>query len=91
MFSDENQDYFVKLKNLIEETFRANNNTPVIIVAHSMGGPMTMYFLSSQSQAWKNMYIARLITLSGVWGGSMKAVKVYAIGKTILLSLALHK
>lgn len=75
----------MKLKNLIQETYRANNNTPVMIIAHSMGGPMSLYFLNSQSQAWKNMYIARLITLSGVWGGSMKAVKVYAIGKKIPL------
>lgn len=81
VFSDENQGYFVQLKKLIEDTYKANNNTPVIIVAHSMGGPMSVYFLNLQSQAWKNMYVAKLVTLSGVWGGSMKAVKVYAIGK----------
>lgn len=81
IFSDENQQYFVNLKKLIEDTYQMNNNTPVVMIAHSMGGPMSLYFLNLQSQAWKNMYIAKLVTLSGVWGGSMKAVKVYAIGK----------
>ncbi|KAJ8918232.1 hypothetical protein NQ315_014102 [Exocentrus adspersus] len=77
---NENQDYFVKLKQLIEDTYKTNNNTPVMMVAHSMGGPMSLCFLNLQSQSWKDKYIARLITLSAVWGGSMKALKVYAIG-----------
>lgn len=46
-----------------------------------MGGPMSLTFLNRQSQSWKDKYIQSLITLNGVWGGSMKAIKVYAIGK----------
>lgn len=46
-----------------------------------MGGPMSLYFLNSQTQAWKDRYIKCLVTLSGAWGGSVKAVKVYAIGR----------
>lgn len=77
---DENQDYFVKLKQLVEQTYQENNNEPVVLIAHSMGGPMSVLFLNLQSQAWKDKYIKSLVTLSGVWGGSMKAIKVYAIG-----------
>ncbi|XP_050301721.1 phospholipase A2 group XV-like [Anthonomus grandis grandis] len=77
---NENQDYFVRLKKLIEETYEQNNQTSVMLIVHSMGGPMSLYFLQKQSQAWKDKYIKRLIALSGAWGGSVKAVKVYAIG-----------
>ncbi|XP_076254816.1 lysosomal phospholipase A and acyltransferase-like isoform X1 [Rhynchophorus ferrugineus] len=77
---NENQDYFIALKNLIEDTYDKNNNTSVMLVAHSMGGPMSLYFLNQQSQSWKDKYIKRLITLGAVWGGSVKAIKVYAIG-----------
>lgn len=41
---------------------------------------MTLYFLTQQTQAWKDKYIKSMVTLSGVWGGSIKAIKVYAIG-----------
>ncbi|XP_066153500.1 lysosomal phospholipase A and acyltransferase-like isoform X2 [Euwallacea fornicatus] len=33
-----------------------------------------------QEQAWKDRYIKRLVALSGAWGGSMKAMKVFAMG-----------
>ncbi|CAH1953902.1 unnamed protein product [Acanthoscelides obtectus] len=77
---NENVEYFVYLKKLIEDTYDENDKTPVIIIAHSMGGPMALYFLNLQTQSWKDKYIRSIVTLSGVWGGSMKAVKVYAIG-----------
>lgn len=82
MFTDENQDYFIKLKSLVEDTYIENGNKSIMLIAHSMGGPMSLYFLNSQTQEWKDRYIKSLVTLSGAWGGSVKAVKVYAIGKT---------
>lgn len=45
-----------------------------------MGALMTLRFLQDQDKSWKDKYITRIITLAGAWGGSMKAVKVYAIG-----------
>lgn len=77
---DENEQYFVDLKLLVEDTYRKNGNQSVMLIAHSMGGPMSLYFLNLQTQQWKDQYIKRLVTLSGAWGGSVKAVKVYAIG-----------
>ncbi|XP_015118642.1 group XV phospholipase A2 isoform X2 [Diachasma alloeum] len=77
---NENEEFFVKLKSLIEETYIMNNKQPVTLIAHSMGGPMCLLFLQRQSQKWKNMYINSLITLGAVWGGSVKALKVFAIG-----------
>ncbi|XP_063993799.1 phospholipase A2 group XV-like [Diachasmimorpha longicaudata] len=77
---NENGEFFVKLQSLIEETYIMNNKQPVTLIAHSMGGPMCLLFLQRQSQKWKNMYINSLITLGAVWGGSVKALKVFAIG-----------
>ncbi|XP_014215443.1 group XV phospholipase A2-like [Copidosoma floridanum] len=77
---NENEEYFILLKALIEETYTNNNNSAVTLIAHSMGGPMSLLFLQRQTQLWKNKYISSLITLAGAWGGSVKALKVFAIG-----------
>ncbi|KAL1512992.1 hypothetical protein ABEB36_002483 [Hypothenemus hampei] len=77
---NENQDYFVKLKKLIEDTYEENNQTSVMLIVHSMGGPTSLYFLNLQSQSWKDKYVKNLISLGGAWGGSVKAIKVYAMG-----------
>ncbi|RZC35361.1 uncharacterized protein BDFB_006944 [Asbolus verrucosus] len=77
---NENAEFFINLKNLIEETYVDNNNQSIILIAHSMGGPMALYFLNHVSQEWKDKYIKCMVTLSGAWGGSVKAIKVYAIG-----------
>ncbi|XP_050448560.1 phospholipase A2 group XV-like [Cataglyphis hispanica] len=77
---NESEEFFAKLKTLVEETYAINNNTPVTLLAHSMGGPMTLIMLQRQSQKWKDKYINSFITLSAVWAGSVKAIKVFAIG-----------
>ncbi|GFG39948.1 hypothetical protein Cfor_09005 [Coptotermes formosanus] len=77
---NENGEYFVSLKALVEETYRINDNKRVVILAHSMGGPMSLHFLHSQSKSWKDQHIHALVALSGAWGGSVKALKVFAVG-----------
>ncbi|XP_053985696.1 phospholipase A2 group XV-like [Hylaeus volcanicus] len=77
---NEHEEFFKKLKDLVEETYNANKQVPVTLIAHSMGGPMTLIFLQRQSQKWKDKYINCFITLAAVWGGSVKALKVFAIG-----------
>ncbi|GAB0093285.1 phospholipase A2 group XV [Sergentomyia squamirostris] len=77
---NENTQWFVDLKTLIEETYTLNDKQPVTLVAHSMGGPMSLIFLQQQTREWKSKYIARMVTLAGAWAGSAKAVKVFAIG-----------
>lgn len=68
------------MKDLVEDTYQRGGQEPVTIIVHSMGGPMTLLFLQLQPQAWKNKFIARVISLAGAWAGSAKAVKVFAIG-----------
>ncbi|XP_028168991.1 group XV phospholipase A2-like [Ostrinia furnacalis] len=77
---NENVDFFPKLKSLVEESYNRNNKSAVTLVVHSMGGSMALHFLRLQTQAWKDQYIRRMVSLSTPWGGSVKALKVFAIG-----------
>lgn len=83
---DELSEYFENLKNLVEETYAINGNKKVILLVHSLGGLMTLAMLNQQNQNWKDKYVRALISVAGVWGGSVKAVKVYAIGKLIYIT-----
>ena len=69
------------LKVLVEETYMLNGNVPITFIVHSMGGPMTLLFLQQMDASWKDKYVARMISLAGAWAGSVKAIKVFAIGK----------
>ena len=35
--------YYSGLKKLVEEMYEANDRTPVTLVVHSMGGPVSLY------------------------------------------------
>lgn len=58
-----------------------NGNKSVVLIAHSMGGPMAYSMLQKVNQKWKDKYIKALVGLSGAWGGAVKALKVYTVGK----------
>lgn len=79
----EHDEYFKKVKILVEDAYSSNSNTPVLLLCHSMGSPMMLYFLHRQPQAWKDVYIRGLITLAGVWGGTARALKVFAVGDNL--------
>ncbi|GAB1598021.1 group XV phospholipase A2-like [Argonauta hians] len=80
---NEFQTYFTKLKSLIQETYAINNKTRVTLMGHSMGCPTLLYFLNSQTKAWKDKYIKSFITISGVWGGAAKTLRVMASGDNL--------
>lgn len=60
-----------------------NGNQKVILIVHSLGGLMSLTMLRNQNQQWKDTYIKMVISLAGAWGGSAKAVKVFAVGENI--------
>lgn len=69
------QGYFEKLKSLIEDMYNKYHNK-VTIVVHSMGGPISLHFLTNTvDQKWKEKYVKQYITLSAVWGGSVKSIR----------------
>ena len=50
--------------------YEQNGNTKVTIVVHSMGGPVSLYFLTSVvTQEWKDTYIDSYIPLAAAWNG----------------------
>jgi len=69
-----------KLKNLIEETYTMNGDSKVSLLSHSYGCPVTLYFLSLQTKAWKDLYLKQWIALSGIFGGTIQEVLVYVSG-----------
>lgn len=68
------------MKTLVEETYEKSGNQRVTLIVHSMGGPMSLVFLQMQPQKWKDKYVDKIISLAGAWAGSVKAIKVFAIG-----------
>uniref|UniRef100_T1H921 Uncharacterized protein n=1 Tax=Rhodnius prolixus TaxID=13249 RepID=T1H921_RHOPR len=47
---------------------------------HSMGGPMSVLFFQMMKESWKDKYIRSVVSLSGAFAGSIKALKVFVMG-----------
>merc|ERR1719334_2150541 len=62
--ANEHVEYFKNVKSLVERTYANNGNTSVILLTHSMGSPMMLYFLNHQSSSWKKKYVRCLTTLA---------------------------
>ena len=80
---NEQQEYFKKVVTLIEETYAQNGDKSVILLTHSMGSTMMLYLLNHKSQAWKDKYIRAQVSISGVWAGTVQAMKVFAVGDNL--------
>ena len=77
--TEEQPEYFLNLKALIEE-MHDEYQRRVFLIAHSMGNLNILYFLLQQTQAWKDQYIGGFISLGAPWGGSVKPLRVLASG-----------
>jgi lysophospholipase-3 len=70
----ERRGYFDRLRNLTEEMY-GDSGEPVAMVAHSMGGPMSLYFFNQVvNTGWKEKYIRAYIPLSGAFAGASGAL-----------------
>ncbi|TNN55001.1 Phosphatidylcholine-sterol acyltransferase [Liparis tanakae] len=78
--NETNAEYFTKLQDLVEEMYEQYQK-PVYLLAHSMGCHYVLYFLNQQPQAWKDKYIAGMISLAAPWGGAVKPLRVLASGQ----------
>ncbi|XP_063168726.1 phosphatidylcholine-sterol acyltransferase isoform X2 [Candoia aspera] len=75
----EQEDYYRKLRALIEEMFEAYQK-PVFLIGHSLGNLHVLYFLVQQPQAWKDRFIQGFISLGAPWGGVVKPMRALASG-----------
>ena len=63
--------YYASLRTLIELMYEDNDNTKVTLVVISMGGPVSLYFLTQVvNQEWKDTYIHSYISLAASWSGA---------------------
>ncbi|XP_064640579.1 phospholipase A2 group XV-like [Lineus longissimus] len=81
--ANELQEYFKAVKALIEETYTLNGDTKVVVIAHSMGNIVFLYFLNHIDQLWKDKYISSYVSLAGPWAGAAKTVRIMASGDNL--------
>ena len=62
--------YYTNVKQLVEQMYSDNGNTKVTLVVISMGGPVSLYFLTQVvNQEWKDTFIHSYVTLAAAWSG----------------------
>lgn len=80
MFPDYLEDYFSKMRDLIENAYDITQS-PSVLVAHSIGSLiMYIYLVEYCSNIWKQKYIDSFICVGGPFGGSSIAVKTLISG-----------
>lgn len=73
--------YYSNLTKLIEDIYRSCGHRKVIIIAHSMGNPLLLYFYNSiVTQEWKDKFIHSHISIAGAWGGALQIIRLLASG-----------
>eukprot|EP00475_Leptophrys_vorax_P015994 TRINITY_DN2237_c0_g1_i2.p1 TRINITY_DN2237_c0_g1~~TRINITY_DN2237_c0_g1_i2.p1 ORF type:complete len:290 (-),score=64.27 TRINITY_DN2237_c0_g1_i2:49-918(-) len=83
-------DYYPKLQSLIEETYQLNGNERVLIVTHSMGGPVALYFLNQMSADWKQKFIQAYVPIAPPFGGAAGVLKSSISGYNFGISIFPH-
>jgi len=67
----------------VESARAANGGRPAVLVAHSLGGLFALQLLARSPPAWRAANVARLVTLSAPWGGSVQEMLTFASGNTL--------
>ncbi|CAF0944065.1 unnamed protein product, partial [Didymodactylos carnosus] len=80
---DEQGDYFLNLTNLVMDTYEKNNQTKIVLITHSMGGPFALYWLHHITPEFKEKYIRSMVTIAAPWAGAVKALRLMASGDNI--------
>eukprot|EP00742_Colponemidia_sp_Colp-10_P010923 GILJ01012059.1.p1 GENE.GILJ01012059.1~~GILJ01012059.1.p1 ORF type:complete len:787 (-),score=104.22 GILJ01012059.1:262-2622(-) len=83
--------YFSRLRHVIEFAKLANNNTRVVVVAHSMGSPMFTTFMQwieapvkeggGGFPGWVEQHIAHFVNIAGSLLGTTKALRMVVTGE----------
>lgn len=54
---NELKEWMVDFKSLIEDSYTKAGNLSVILISHSMGGPIALYLMHQMTQSWKDKYV----------------------------------
>lgn len=68
---------------LIEQTYRANGDTPVQLVGHSNGPLYAQYLLTHTSRAWRHKYIHGFTPIAGNFPGQGSVYSIMFTGLNI--------
>ena len=79
-FTDESQEFFESLKKLVEETYAQTGNKKVVILGHSLGGPMTYHFLLNQTSDWKGKHVQAWMPIAAPFAGTVPAIDTLTRG-----------
>jgi len=71
---------FTQLQKIIEDAYTSNNNSKVVIIAHSMGNLIFSHLLSRTPQGWREKYIKNYFAIAPPWTGAVMAVQSLASG-----------
>ncbi len=82
--------YYDRLKTLIEETVASNKGLRVVIISHSMGGPVALAFLQKQTDSWKSKNIAGFMPISPPFAGAVSTVLALVSGDTLGVPIVSH-
>lgn len=77
--------YFDNVASLVEDVAETNSQR-VVIVSHSMGGPVTQSFLNAKSQSWKDKHIAAWFPIAGAFTGVPRVAKSLISGDNFGIS-----
>ena len=90
----ERRSFYSNLTSLIESIFTMNDNTPVTLITHSMGGPIILDYLQKSNEKkyeidddWKSKYLHAYVPLSSPFGGAVSSLEGMISGDNFGLPL----
>ena len=72
--------FLARAKRLIEQTYRANGDTPVQLVGHSNGPLYAQYLLTHTTRAWRHKYIHGFTPIAGNFPGQGSVYSIMFTG-----------
>lgn len=76
-------EWCLRIKGLIEQSYESNAQLPVFLVSHSLGCQLTNIFLSRQAPEWKSKYVNTTIYISPNFIGSPKPLRTFLSGDDV--------
>lgn len=80
--------HFDRMRELIEHAVSINSGRPAVLVAHSMGGLVSLYFITRQSPEWRYALVQLASCAASSWHTSQQSASKDL--KTALAVMCMH-